>query len=89
VPEPTIAQRIVRAKRQLAGARALRVAARRERERRIGAVLAVLYLVFNEGYRASAGEDWLRPQLAQEAMRLGRSCSRWRRSTPRRTACRR
>lgn len=73
VPEPTIAQRIVRAKRALEQARAPFEAPRgAEREARIGAVLAVLYLVFNEGYAASAGEDWLRPQLAQEAMRLGR-----------------
>jgi RNA polymerase sigma factor (sigma-70 family) len=72
-PEPTIAQRIVRAKRQLAEARApFESPHGEEREERIDAVLAVLYLVFNEGYSASAGEDWLRPQLAQEAMRLGR-----------------
>jgi RNA polymerase sigma factor (sigma-70 family) len=73
VPEATIAQRIVRAKRQLAEARAPFESPRgAERDARIGAVLAVLYLVFNEGYAASAGEDWMRPQLAQEAMRLGR-----------------
>lgn len=73
VPEATIAQRIVRAKRQLQEARAPFESPRgAEREARIGAVLAVLYLVFNEGYAASAGEDWLRPQLAQDAMRLGR-----------------
>src|SRR5436190_17996614 len=72
-PEPTIAQRIVRAKRALEAARAPFESPRgEEREARIGAVLAVLYLVFNEGYAASAGEDWLRPQLANEAMRLGR-----------------
>ena len=72
-PEGTIAQRIVRAKRQLQEARAPFESPRgTEREARIGAVLAVLYLVFNEGYAASAGDDWLRPQLAQEAMRLGR-----------------
>ena len=72
-PEPTIAQRIVRAKRALEEARAPFESPRgAEREQRIGAVLAVLYLVFNEGYAASAGEDWLRPQLADEAMRLGR-----------------
>jgi RNA polymerase sigma factor (sigma-70 family) len=71
--EATVAQRIVRAKRQLEDARAPFEAPRgAEREARIDAVLAVLYLVFNEGYAASAGEDWLRPQLAQEAMRLGR-----------------
>ena len=72
-PEPTIAQRIVRAKRALEEARAPFESPRgAEREARIGAVLAVLYLVFNEGYAATAGEDWLRPQLANEAMRLGR-----------------
>jgi RNA polymerase sigma factor (sigma-70 family) len=72
-PEATIAQRIVRAKRALEQARAPFESPRgAEREARIDAVLAVLYLVFNEGYAASAGEDWLRPQLAQEAMRLGR-----------------
>src|SRR6478736_642863 len=63
-PEPTIAQRIVRAKRALEDARAPFESPRgEEREARIGAVLAVLYLVFNEGYAASVGEDWLRPQL--------------------------
>jgi RNA polymerase sigma factor (sigma-70 family) len=73
VPEATVAQRIVRAKRQLEAARAPFESPRgAEREARIDAVLAVLYLVFNEGYAASAGDDWLRPQLAQEAMRLGR-----------------
>jgi len=71
--EATIAQRIVRAKRALEEARAPFESPRgEEREARLGAVLAVLYLVFNEGYAASAGEDWLRPQLANEAMRLGR-----------------
>jgi len=71
--EPTVAQRIVRAKRALEQARAPFESPRgAEREARLDAVLAVLYLVFNEGYSASAGEDWLRPQLAQEAMRLGR-----------------
>ena len=72
-PEPTIAQRIVRAKRALEEARAPFESPRgAERDARMGAVLAVLYLVFNEGYAASAGEDWLRPRLANEAMRLGR-----------------
>jgi RNA polymerase sigma factor (sigma-70 family) len=73
VPEATVAQRIVRAKRQLEQARAPFEAPRgAERDARIGAVLAVLYLVFNEGYASSSGEHWLRPPLAQEAMRLGR-----------------
>jgi RNA polymerase sigma factor (sigma-70 family) len=72
-PEATIAQRIVRAKRSLEQARAPFESPRGQaREARIDAVLAVLYLVFNEGYAASAGDDWLRPQLAGEAMRLGR-----------------
>jgi len=72
-PQPTIAQRIVRAKRALEAARAPFESPRGgEREARLGAVLAAIYLVFNEGYAASAGEDWLRPQLANEAMRLGR-----------------
>jgi predicted RNA polymerase sigma factor len=72
-PEATIAQRIVRAKRALEQARAPFESPRgAEREARFDAVLAVLYLVFNEGYSASAGDDWLRPQLANEAMRLGR-----------------
>jgi RNA polymerase sigma-70 factor (ECF subfamily) len=73
VPEATVAQRIVRAKRQLEQARAPFETPRgAERDARIGAVLSVLYLVFNEGYAASGGEHWLRPPLAQEAMRLGR-----------------
>ena len=73
VPEPTIAQRIVRAKRTLAEARAPFESPRgAELDARVDAVLAVIYLIFNEGYAASSGEDWLRPQLAQEAMRLGR-----------------
>jgi RNA polymerase sigma factor (sigma-70 family) len=72
-PEPTIAQRIVRAKRQLADARVpFEAPMRSELPERLDAVLAVLYLVFNEGYAASAGEDWLRPHLCKEAMRLGR-----------------
>jgi RNA polymerase sigma factor (sigma-70 family) len=72
-PEPTIAQRIVRAKRQLAEARTPFEAPRRqELPERLPAVLAVVYLVFNEGYAASAGDDVLRPRLCEEAMRLGR-----------------
>jgi RNA polymerase sigma factor (sigma-70 family) len=72
-PEPTIAQRVVRAKRQLAEARIpFEAPRRRELPERLDAVLAVLYLVFNEGYSASAGDDVLRPQLCEEAMRLGR-----------------
>jgi RNA polymerase sigma factor (sigma-70 family) len=71
--EPTIAQRIVRAKRTLAEARiAFEVPRGAEREERIGSVLQVLYLIFNEGYAATSGEDWMRPQLCDEAIRLAR-----------------
>jgi len=73
VSEATIAQRIVRAKRTLSEARVpFEVPDAAERAQRLGAVLEVIYLVFNEGYSASAGEDIVRPALAQEAMRLGR-----------------
>ena len=72
-PEATIAQRIVRAKRTLAQRRiAYRVPRRAELPQRLPSVLEVLYLVFNEGYSASAGEDWMRPALCEEALRLGR-----------------
>jgi RNA polymerase sigma factor (sigma-70 family) len=73
VPEPTIAQRIVRAKRTLSEARVPfelpRGAALGER---LASVLEVVYLIFNEGYTATAGEDWMRPALTDEALRLGR-----------------
>lgn len=73
VPEPTIAQRIVRAKRSLAEARVpFEVPRGPELSRRLGSVLEVIYLVFNEGYAATAGEDWTRPELCEEALRLGR-----------------
>ena len=73
VPEPTIAQRIVRAKRTLSEANApFEVPRGGELEERLGSVLEVIYHVFNEGYAASAGDDWMRPQLCEEAMRLGR-----------------
>jgi RNA polymerase sigma factor (sigma-70 family) len=73
VGEPTIAQRIVRAKRTLTQARAeFAIPDRNELGPRLGSVLEVIYLVFNEGYSASAGEDWIRPTLAEEALRLGR-----------------
>ena len=73
VPEPTMAQRIVRAKRGLADARVPFVVPRGlDRAARLGSVLEVLYLVFNEGYTASAGDDWMRPKLCDEALRLGR-----------------
>jgi RNA polymerase sigma-70 factor, ECF subfamily len=73
VPESTVAQRIVRAKRTLAEARVpFEVPARAELATRLSSVLEVIYLVFNEGYSATAGEDWMRPSLCEEALRLGR-----------------
>lgn len=73
LPEPTIAQRIVRAKRTLAERGiAFEVPRRQALPRRLRSVLEVLYLVFNEGYAASQGEDWMRPALCDEALRLGR-----------------
>jgi RNA polymerase sigma factor (sigma-70 family) len=73
VPEPTIAQRIVRAKRALADADvAFEVPRGEELASRLGSVLDVIYLIFNEGYSATAGDDWMRPQLSSEALRLGR-----------------
>lgn len=72
-PEPTIAQRIVRAKRLLAErAGAFEVPGPAERLARLDAVLGVVYLVFNEGYTATAGDDWMRPALCAEALRLAR-----------------
>ncbi|MCG2591195.1 sigma-70 family RNA polymerase sigma factor [Ramlibacter sp. XY19] len=73
VPEPTIAQRIVRAKRTLSEAKVpYEVPRGAELGPRLASVLEVIYLVFNEGYTATAGEDWMRPALAQEALRLAR-----------------
>jgi RNA polymerase sigma factor (sigma-70 family) len=73
VPEPTVAQRIVRAKRTLAEARVpFELPAANERNARLSSVLEVIYLIFNEGYVATAGEDWVRPDLCEDAMRLGR-----------------
>ncbi|HEY5547409.1 MAG TPA: RNA polymerase sigma factor [Gemmatimonadaceae bacterium] len=73
VPEPTIAQRIVRAKRTLAEARVpYEVPRGADRAARITSVLGVIYLVFNEGYSATAGDDWMRPALCEDALRLGR-----------------
>jgi RNA polymerase sigma-70 factor, ECF subfamily len=73
VSEATIAQRIVRAKRTLAEAKvSFEVPRGVERNERLQSVLAVLYLIFNEGYAASAGDEWMRPTLCEEAMRLGR-----------------
>ena len=72
-PEPTIAQRIVRAKRSLTAARVpFEVPRGPERAERLASVLEVVYLVFNEGYSATAGDDWMRPSLCEEALRLGR-----------------
>jgi RNA polymerase sigma factor (sigma-70 family) len=74
VPEPTIAQRIVRAKKTLAKANVrFEVPRGEERQERLASVLDVIYLVFNEGYSATAGEDWVRPSLCDEALRLGRA----------------
>ena len=73
VPEPTIAQRIVRAKRTLAKERVpFEVPRGPERAARLSSVLEVVYLIFNEGYSATAGDDWMRPALCEEALRLGR-----------------
>lgn len=73
VPEPTVAQRIVRAKRTLAEARVpFEVPRANEFSTRLSSVIEVVYLVFNEGYSATAGDDWLRPALCEEALRLGR-----------------
>jgi RNA polymerase sigma factor (sigma-70 family) len=73
VPEATIAQRIVRAKRTLADSGvAFEVPRGAEFEARLGSVLQVIYLVFNEGYSATAGDEWLRPALCEDALRLGR-----------------
>jgi RNA polymerase sigma factor (sigma-70 family) len=73
VPEATIAQRIVRAKRTLTARRVpFELPSRAEIPGRLTSVLEVIYLMFNEGYAATAGEDWMRPPLCAEAMRLGR-----------------
>ncbi|WP_369916270.1 RNA polymerase sigma factor [Xanthomonas sp. NCPPB 3005] len=73
LPEPTIAQRIVRAKRTLAQRRVpFEVPRQAALRQRLASVLEVVYLVFNEGYAASAGDDWMRPALCEEALRLGR-----------------
>ncbi len=73
LPEATIAQRIVRAKRTLSAARVpFEVPHGKHLGERLAAVLEVIYLIFNEGYAASAGDDWMRPALCDEALRLGR-----------------
>jgi RNA polymerase sigma-70 factor (ECF subfamily) len=73
VPEPTISQRIVRAKRVLADSKVpFEVPRAGELAERLSSVLEVIYLIFNEGYSATAGDDWMRPELCQDALRLGR-----------------
>src|SRR5579862_3000533 len=73
VPAATIAQRMVRAKRTLSEARVpFEVPRGGELQARVSSVLQVIYLIFNEGYTATAGDDWIRPSLCEEAMRLGR-----------------
>jgi RNA polymerase sigma factor (sigma-70 family) len=73
VPEPTVAQRIVRAKRVLADRRIpFEIPPPEQRAQRLASVLEVIYLIFNEGYTATAGDDWMRPELCHEALRLGR-----------------
>jgi RNA polymerase sigma-70 factor (ECF subfamily) len=73
VPERTIAQRIVRAKKTIAKARVpFETPYGQDRHRRLASVLEVIYLIFNEGYSATAGDDWMRPELCADALRLGR-----------------
>jgi len=73
ISEATVAQRIVRAKRTLAEARVpFETPVGAELAERVASVLEVIYLIFNEGYAATAGDDWMRPQLSEEALRLGR-----------------
>jgi RNA polymerase sigma-70 factor (ECF subfamily) len=77
VSEPTVAQRIVRAKRTLAEARVqFEVPTGTERDHRLASVLEVIYAIFNEGYAATAGDDWMRPELCEDALRLGRILAR-------------
>lgn len=77
VPEPTVAQRIVRAKKTLAQARVpFEVPQGAELAERLSSVLEVVYLIFNEGYSATAGDDWMRPELCSDALRLGRVLAR-------------
>ena len=73
VPEATVAQRIVRAKRTLADKEVpYQIPRGEDRDARLSSVLGVLYLIFNEGYTATTGDDWMRPALCDEALRLGR-----------------
>ncbi|GAA4608144.1 RNA polymerase sigma factor (sigma-70 family) [Actinoplanes octamycinicus] len=77
VPEPTVAQRIVRAKKTLATAKVpFEVPQGAELAARLASVLEVIYLIFNEGYSATAGDDWMRPALCEDALRLGRILAR-------------
>jgi RNA polymerase sigma factor (sigma-70 family) len=72
-PESTISQRIVRAKRTLRDAKvSFEIPSPQERQSRLASVLEVIYLIFNEGYAATAGNDWMRPMLCEEALRIGR-----------------
>jgi RNA polymerase sigma-70 factor (ECF subfamily) len=83
VPEPTVAQRIVRAKRTLAEAKVpFELPPRAELGARLASVLEVIYLVFNEGYSATAGDDWMRPGLCEDALRLGRILAELARDEP-------
>src|SRR5438477_5527972 len=73
VPEATVAQRILRSKRTLAEKRVpFEVPRGEELAARLSSVLAVIYLIFNEGYSAASGDDWMRPALCEDALRLGR-----------------
>lgn len=73
IPEPTVAQRIVRAKRTLSEAHVpFELPDAQDRAARLSSVLAVIYLIYNEGYSATSGDDWMRPSLCQDALRLGR-----------------
>ena len=77
VPEATVAQRIVRAKRSLAAAHVpFEVPTGADRDARLSSVLEVVYAIFNEGYAATAGDDWMRPALCEDALRLGRILAR-------------
>jgi RNA polymerase sigma factor (sigma-70 family) len=77
VPEPTVAQRIVRAKKTLANAKVpFEVPQGAELAARLSSVLEVVYLIFNEGYSATTGDDWMRPALCEDALRLGRILAR-------------
>jgi RNA polymerase sigma factor (sigma-70 family) len=77
VPEPTVAQRITRAKKTLANAKVpFEVPQGDELAARLSSVLEVIYLIFNEGYSATAGDDWMRPALCEDALRLGRVLAR-------------